>query len=164
MPRCSVCIHPNRKKIDAALAANATPLRRVAAEFSLTESSLRRHRDRHLPAKIAASAEARRVRESDDLGEQLRELRGKAADLLLRAEQSGDLRTALMATRELRNLVETMAKATGQLGDASTSVSVNVAVDTDAWPRLQLTIMQTLESFPDAKIAVADALQNEARR
>lgn len=157
MPRCRVCDHPRRKDIDATLVANTTPVRRIAADFSLTESSLRRHRDRHLPVKLARSAEARRVAESDDLGEQVRALRSKAFDLLHTAEVAGDARTALAAIGQVRGLLELQAKVQGQI-DSGTSVAVSVQVS-DTWPRLRSMILTALEAHPEARASVLSALE-----
>ena len=41
-PRCSVCSHPERSAIDAAI-LGSTPNRRIAAHHGLTEQAIRRH-------------------------------------------------------------------------------------------------------------------------
>lgn len=51
MPRCSICIHPNRAEIDKALIAGM-PHRRIAVQFGASATSLRRHRDAHLSKQI----------------------------------------------------------------------------------------------------------------
>ena len=47
--------------------------------------------------------------------EQLKELQVKALGILTKAEQAGDLRTALMAVREVRGTLEVVGKITGEL-------------------------------------------------
>lgn len=156
MPRCSVCDHSSRKTIDGALIANVTPLRRLAADSGVSESAMRRHRDNHLPARLARSAEARRVAESDDLAEQVRALRAKALDLLQTAEEAGDVRTALTAIRETRGLLELMARVQGAIDD-SQRVTVAVQVDT-GWPLVRSAILETLANHPAALHAVSERL------
>jgi hypothetical protein len=156
MPRCSVCDHANRKQIDLKLAANATPLRRLAADENVSESAMRRHRANHLPAKLARSAEAKRVAESEDLGEQVRALRAKAIDLLQQAEIDGDTRTALAAIRETRGLLELMAKVQGPIDDGQ-RVTVAVQIDT-GWPVVRSAVLETLANYPAGLLAVSERL------
>jgi multidrug efflux pump subunit AcrA (membrane-fusion protein) len=59
----------------------------------------------------AATNQAR----ADDLFAQVRELQARAAGILLRAERSGDLRTALTAIREARSNLELLARLAGEL-------------------------------------------------
>jgi len=48
---CTVCLHPERQEIDAAIIAGA-PNRRIATRHSLTEAAGRRHRATHLPTRL----------------------------------------------------------------------------------------------------------------
>jgi len=49
---CSVCQSEHRAAIDEALIAGE-PIRRIAAHSGASETALRRHRDRHIPATLA---------------------------------------------------------------------------------------------------------------
>lgn len=51
MPRCSICIHPNRAEIDKALIAGES-FRTIAGRFGTSRTSLGRHRDAHLAQQI----------------------------------------------------------------------------------------------------------------
>jgi hypothetical protein len=59
---CTVYAHDNRAAIDQRM-VEGKPLRRIAADSGLSETSLRRHRDDHLKKSLAKAAEQRRERE-----------------------------------------------------------------------------------------------------
>ena len=62
----------------------------------------------------------------------------------------------MAAVRELRGLVELLAKITGEL-DERPSVTVNLTASPE-WQHLQGVILAALARFPDAREAVAGAL------
>src|SRR5262249_32899229 len=47
MPDCSICNHPCREAIDAALREGAPSLRQLGATHGVSHSSLQRHKDSH---------------------------------------------------------------------------------------------------------------------
>ncbi len=69
---CSVCRHPERAAIDAALVAGE-PYRRVASRFETSEASIRRHKG-HLSQHLARAHEAKEVAQADSLLDQLKAL------------------------------------------------------------------------------------------
>lgn len=104
---CTVCAHSERPAIDRALVKGA-PKRRVAADFSLAESSVRRHAARHVPKLLSDASAAREEEErltAADLLSDLRDLQKTARRLLTKAEKMGDIPTALRAVGELRGLL-----------------------------------------------------------
>lgn len=56
---CTVCSHHQREAIESALVAK-TPNRRIAAQFAVPETSLRRHAREHLPQVLAHAAQSAR--------------------------------------------------------------------------------------------------------
>src|SRR5688500_17842396 len=59
MPRaCTICIHPQRDAIDKAIVSGESN-RRIAAQFGLAETSIRRHAETHLPASLLASEQVK---------------------------------------------------------------------------------------------------------
>ncbi len=154
MPRtCTICTHPERPAIDAALVAG-TANRRIAAQHAVSEQAVRRHQAEHVPAKLAKAQEAREVAQADDLLRDVRVLRGKAVALLLKAEQAGDLRTALAGVREARGCVELLAKLAGEL-DERPVVNVLVAPE---WLGVRAALLEALTPYPEARAAVSDRL------
>ena len=102
MPRrCTVCDHRERHNIDEVLVSGA-PYRSVAKRFRLSESAVYRHKTEHLPAHLLKAKEVEEVARADDLLEQVRNLQTHALDILERAEEAGDLGTALVAISQAR--------------------------------------------------------------
>ncbi len=155
MPRaCTICVHPDRDAIDRALVAGAAN-RRIAAQHAVSEQAIRRHRAEHLPEKLAKAEAAAEVAQADDLLRELRELRSKANALLLKAERSGDLRTALGSIREARACIELLAELEGELDRRP---HINLLV-TPEWVAVRTAVMTALAAHPDAKLAVVERLE-----
>lgn len=97
MPRvCTVCSHGARAEIEAAL-VEATPKRRIAADFGVAESSLRRHAEAHLPALLARAADAAEVVRADDLLGTARRIQAETLAVLDAAKAEGNLGGVLAA-------------------------------------------------------------------
>lgn len=150
---CTICSHESQDQIDRLL-LDGIPRRRIAAQFGVSETALRRHHGDHIPAKLAKAQEAAEVAQADDLLAQLKALRSKAIDLLIKSEKTGDFRTALAGVREARGCLETMAKLQGELSDQPT---INVLVS-PIWATTRDAIIESLLPYPDARIAVAERL------
>lgn len=133
MRTCTVCRHPNRDEIDAALLAGE-PERSIAARFgSLSRGGVQRHRALHIPTALTKGQDALEVARADNLIAQLGSLHDRAEAILTQAEAAGELRTALSAIRELRGNLELLAKLLGELKEAQVSeaspVNLTVMVD-----------------------------------
>lgn len=121
MPRtCTICKHPNRTEIDTAL-LRSDSLRSIMARCSVSMGALMRHRDRHLPVTLAHAKEARETEMGENLMATAQRLRARAMGILERAEAAGQLETALKAIREVRGILELLAKLTGELEDRGAS-------------------------------------------
>ena len=59
MPLCTVCTHPRRSEIDAALMLHRVGYRVVVRRYGLVLRSVKRHADNHLAALIQQSKELR---------------------------------------------------------------------------------------------------------
>src|SRR5215216_5788772 len=156
MPRrCTVCDHPERHSIDEALVTGA-PYRSVAKRFELSESSVYRHKTGHLPAHLLKAREAKEAARADDLLDQVRNLQAHALDILERAEETGDLRTALAAISQARGNLELLGKLAGEL-DERPVVNLNISPE---WLELRAVIVEALEPHPAVHRAVLRALEN----
>ena len=141
MPRsCTVCTHDARTEIDRALVAGDT-FRHIAARFDTSTGALQRHKADHLPVKLAKAQEAQEVAQADDLLSQVRDLQIRALAILDKAEEAGELRTALSAIREARGNLELLAKLLGELDDRP---QVNVLVSPE-WLELRAIIVGALD-------------------
>nr|WP_243430119.1 hypothetical protein [Acetobacter sacchari] len=156
---CSICTHPLARDIDRALVSPGGSYATVAGAFpGTTAKSLERHYKAHLLPRLerASGLAADHIGPSLGILSQLEELRGRAMDLLERAEKSGKLKEAIGAIREARGVLESQARLTGLDGSRS-QTTINV-INAPGWTVVQGSILTALESFPDARAAVVRAL------
>ena len=155
MPRkCTVCEHEKVEEINRLLLEGVS-LRDLAGRYSVSKTALHRHKQDHLPAKLVKAQEAREIAKADSLLDQVTELRDKALSILTKAEKAGDLRTALQGIKEARGCLELLAKLQGELQEQTT---VNILINPQ-WITLRTAILQALDPYPEARLAVAQALQ-----
>ena len=150
---CTVCKHPNRGAIDAALVAGGS-LRDIAGQYRISKSALARHKGSHIPAALALAQEAHEVAQAHDLLAQVRHLQTRTLAILDRAERTRELRTALAAIGEARRNLELLGKLAGELQQEGT---VTVVTHPD-WLRLRAVILATLEPFPAVRALLVQRL------
>jgi hypothetical protein len=156
MPRhCIICDHPERDKIDGFL-LKGDSFRVIAGQFSLSSSSLQRHKGEHLNGTLAKAKEVQEVAHADNLLDQVRDLQKKALSILSKAEAAKDYRAATGAIREARGCLELLAKLLGELNEEQT---INVLIAPE-WLTLRTVILEALQPYPDARISVARALES----
>src|SRR4051794_6058773 len=154
MPRvCTVCAHGDIVAINQSLLSGES-FRAIALRFALSVDALKRHKAGHISVTVAKAQEAAEVAVADDLLVQVRALRGKAMSLLLKAENAGDIRTALAGVREARACIELLMEVEGEL-DRRPVVNI---ITNPAWVELRTTLLQALLPFPEARVAVGAAL------
>lgn len=148
---CTVCTHPDRPAIDQML-LNSKPYRDIAGHTGLSRSALVRHKADHLPAHLAKSKQAKDLDSADALLEQLQALRTKAFVLMDKAEQAGELRTAIAGVKEVRATLELLLKLAGELRDAPTiTIELTLA-------KVEVALIRALAPYPEARAAAAAAL------
>lgn len=153
MPRrCSICAHDKRADVEALL-LEGVPLRNISERFSVSPAALSRHNAEHIPAQLSRAHDAGEVAAADSLLDQVRGLQHRTLAILEAAQSSRENRTALSAIGEARRNLELLAKLTQQLGDGSTTVNNYFIGD-----RVQTLIVEALEPYPDASLAVSEAL------
>jgi hypothetical protein len=156
VPRsCTVCVHAKREEIDRALVEGVSAAEISGRYRTVGERAVRRHRSNHLPAKLVMAEKAAQVAEADDLLEQVGDLQRRALAILDKAEEVGELKTALSAIREARGNLELLAKLLGEL-DERPVVNLNVSPE---WLELRTVIVTALEPHPEAMSAVVGALE-----
>ncbi len=155
MPRtCTVCRGPDRDALDALLLEGRVPLRELAASYSLSVSALQRHKSQHIPAAISQVVQARELGRADSLFDHVRGLQARSAAILEKAEGSGDLRAALAALRELRGILELLARLATRNG-----TMVEIAIVEEYVSK----IFDILYEFvPEDRLSAAIAKLNEA--
>ncbi len=128
MPQvCKICSSPQRAEVDAALIRGDGSNRRIASQLGVSEAAVRRHRASHLPQALVKSEAAQQLADSDSLVLEAKQVQGRAAALLTRAEeilekavQANDPRLALTAIksaapvlRELKGHIALRAELVG---------------------------------------------------
>lgn len=151
--KCTICAHPQREAIDKALLGGDS-YRNCSAMFRLSSTALYRHKLEHIPEKLALAKEAEQI-DADSLLDQVQDLQKRALTILRKAELSGDLRTSLSAIREARSNLELLARLLGELREGPT---VNILLSPQ-WVTLRSTILVALTPFPEARLALAEALK-----
>jgi transposase-like protein len=150
---CTVCTHPELEAMNQAL-VEGMPNRRIASHYGVTERAVRNHKAAHLPATLAKAQEAQEVAKADDLLDQVRDLQERALVILNKAEETGELRTALGAIREARGNLELLAKLLGELDERPVNVLIS-----PQWLELRAVIVTALEPHPEARGAILGALE-----
>ncbi len=160
MPRtCTICVHPERQAIDAALLAG-TPIRGIARTFRVSEDALSRHKEHVAPA-LAKAHEAAEVAKADDLLARVQGLVREADAILREARGEGEGRDphlALKAIDRLTKLTELFARLAGELREGGTTVNVAILTDSPQWGALRARILDALAPYPEALEAVRRAL------
>jgi len=142
---CTVCSHPEHEAINQSILGGESN-RRIATQFGITESAIRRHKP-HIPQTMAKAQDAAEAAHADDLLWQVKDLQCRALDILKQAENGGDLKTALTAIREARANLELLAKLSGELQENQT---VNIFVNPE-WVNIRGIILQVIAPYPEAK-------------
>ena len=156
MPRvCTVCNHTERERIDKHL-VGGEPLRNIAERFSLSTTSVHRHKN-HLNGTLIKAKVIKEITQADNLLDQVKDLQLRALNILSKTEEVEDWRAATGAIREARGCLELLGKLAGELKEGQT---VNVIVSPQ-WIELRTTIIEALEPHPEAKSTVLRALQGK---
>ncbi|HEV2460371.1 MAG TPA: hypothetical protein VGS80_18605 [Ktedonobacterales bacterium] len=154
MPRvCTICSHPQRPAIDAALVAS-TPYRAIARRFRVSKDAVARHGAEHIPAAISHAQEAREEAQALDVVKQLKAINGVALEILNTARRQSDPDIALKAIDRIHRQIELQAKL---LGDLDELPIVNVLLSPE-WVTVRSALMAALALHAQARQDVVTAL------
>lgn len=163
--QCTVCLHPKRHEIEAAV-AKGVAIRRAARDAGLIETSLRRHLancgSRARAARETAEARAlnRDLISGIGLAEATYELHERTLAILASAEKAADLRTALAAIREARENLSQLGDWNGKTKGATVNV-VNLMQHPDM-QRIAQVHEQLTRELPEAGARVAQLMRESA--
>jgi hypothetical protein len=149
---CTVCNHPNRANIEAAIVAG-TPNRDIACQFNVGRMAVQRHAAEHIAQEIKQSQQAKEEVHALDVARQLREMNTVSLAILQEARKAKENELALKAIDRVCKQLELQAKLLGYIDQPQ----VNIWVSPE-WGAIRTAIIQALMPFQDAKIAVAAAL------
>jgi hypothetical protein len=155
MPRsCTVCTHKNRAEINSALLANE-PYRSVAKRYGTSDSAMFRHKAEHLPLSLLKAQEVGEIAAGDRLAAELTDLKADVHRLKGKAEEAGDIRTALVAVDRALKAMELQAKLSQLINEGTT---INIVQD-PTFVQFNTLVVDALQPFPEARRAVLTALR-----
>jgi len=156
-PRCKCGQHPDHLELDAAYLRNEISLQQYAARVGCTRQSVDRHVKCHLPDALLAASDIAVVANGDTLLNQLQEARARALSLLYKAEDAQDTKVygpPVGYLREIREQLKFIAELEGRI---AAQPQVNIMVSAE-WVETRTQILVALDPYPEARLAVANAL------
>ena len=151
---CTVCTHPDRARLDAAVVGEHGSIRSIAKQAGVSDSALLRHSNNCLPARLVKGKEAQDEAQALDVVKQLRAINGAALEILRNARQRKDDDTALKAIARVEKQIELQARLLQLISDGPT---VNILVNPQ-WVELRAVILTALAPYPEARFALAEVL------
>lgn len=172
MPRvCTICTHPRRVGIEAAL-VTGTSYRVIVRQFGVSHDAIQRHALDHVRQRIAAHQDARDEAQALNVVKQLRTINGAALTILKDAHETGDHDLALKAIDRVQRQIELQAKLLGDLDDrAQVTVSVEMQQHKHYIVRqIQVALDAVLPDDPEVrerfteKLLEMDAAEEQAKQ
>jgi hypothetical protein len=163
--KCTVCRHPEVNAINGALFHGTKTWKELGKEYAFSHATIGRHKAHILRAAtvikapnshtLAATQQAvGMLVQGQDLMSEIRALKRKADALGAQAESSHDVRTALLAIRELTRLIELQGRLTLEVNAGRASDVANHPV----FHELSALIYTALDPYPEARKAVIAAI------
>ncbi len=152
--RCKICRCENVQEVNKML-IDGEKLQTIAGKFGFHVSSLSRHKQ-HIPDKLRAIATFNELQEGASLLHKIEALLQRAEGLLDQAEDSGDMRTAISAVREVRAVLELFGKASGELAPERVLIQVEPVISSIVMVlKQEIRDSETLQRISD-RIATVD--------
>jgi hypothetical protein len=167
-PKCTVCGHADRGRIDLLLAGGATQSA-VARKFGFHRNCIQRHFSEHLgserraqlvagPVKLHELAE-RAAEEGLSTLDYLALVRSRLTQQFLTASDAGDNGGAALLAGRLLECLRIAGQLNGELTRAASNITNNTLVlSSPAFADLQRMLVERLRPFPDARRAVMEGL------
>jgi len=159
---CGICIHPDRQKIEKEI-INGTSLRDIAGQFSVSKSSLARHKE-HLPP-MALEAVGREKTEQltnivDSVIRDFENVRKRFCTIADKAADVEDLDAEIAAMKEVRMTMTDTLKAKGMWAPAiANAVQVNVGTASLTTAPEYPILMAVLSRHPEIHSELSTALK-----
>ena len=111
---CTICIHPERAKIEAAV-TQGTSYRVISRQFSVGHDSVQRHAAEHIQETIQHVQVAKHEAQSIDVVKQLKTINSVTIAILTEARRANNNLLALSAIDRVQKQIELQAKLFGDL-------------------------------------------------
>jgi len=150
---CSVCAHSESFEINEALIVEGASVRHVAEQFGLSASAVQRHKS-HIPELLVQAREHADTYEAGAIFDRIERLERETLEQLEaeKASDEVDRRIVLQAIREQRGNIELVAKVMQLIDQAPKMELILIS------PQVQQVIIRALAPYPQARLAVANAL------
>jgi hypothetical protein len=132
------------------------PYRTIADRYGLSQSALKRHSKEHIPQLLVKAKQATEVADADDLLARVEELFEEAKEVLEAAKDTHDLRVVLAAIDRASRQLELLGRLRGELNEQPV---FNIITHPE-YVEARTLIVEALAPYPEAKDAVARALEN----
>jgi hypothetical protein len=168
-PRCSVCKHPDKWRIEL-LRAGGASLDSLAEKFSVGRDAIHRHWQAHVTADAKGSylagpsqmadLHAKAAAEGESVVDYFRIIRTALMASLTACSEAGDARGVAIVAAQLIATLEKLGKITGEIATIAGTLNVNVAVlQHPEFARAQAMLLKALAPYHDARMAVVAALR-----
>lgn len=151
---CETCRHSQRQEIDLALLAGES-LRSIAERTGLSHSSVCRHKRNCLPQDLLQARISKKILDSDFLVAKVSKLIRSVENVLQKAEEADKALLVLAAVRELRPTLELLQKFSTRSETQTQQPDFSVTAELTV---IRTAILNALQPFPQARVAVAAAL------
>jgi hypothetical protein len=152
--RCTICHHEEREAIERDI-LEKVPGREIAKRYeSLSQGAVQRHTDNHMAETLAKSRDVAEISDAERLQAELEQVKADVHRLKAKAEEEGDIRTALMGCDRALKALDLQARVAQLIQTAPT---VNVLVSPE-WVELRTVIVAALEPHTAARESVVRAI------
>jgi hypothetical protein len=153
---CTVCTHDEHHAINVEL-LHRVAYRNISERYGVSKAALSRHSQEHIPELLLKAYEAIERDDAEDLVGELAKVKTDVHRLRAKAEEEGDLRTALLGCDKALKALELQAKVEQLI---QTQPTLNIAlVEHPGYQRLEDAIFRALENHHEARWAVAEAVR-----
>jgi hypothetical protein len=122
-PRCTVCDHPQRNAIEAAVAVSS--LRAIAKQWGVSHTAVYRHKGQHLQPAVARAMARRETLGAEALVQKLLGYLEKAEAGIEIAKRTKDLQGLARCIKEARETAVYIGKTIGLWSDPKTSTIID---------------------------------------
>lgn len=153
---CTICINPRRDEIDRLL-LEGEPIEKIAADFDLSASSVRRHKAGHISAKLVRASDEREILAANHLLREMENLHRRTLDFLDAVEHGSDKRLFIAAIKEVRSNIELLIKLSVDLVERSGGGSFR---DDPEWVKVRIALIEAVGENPTLQTRLIEALED----
>jgi hypothetical protein len=170
-PRCQICDHPERWRIEL-LRAGGASLDSLAEKFSCSRDAIHRHWTRHVtddakagylagPSQMEA-LHTKAAAEGESVLDYFRIVRTALMSSMTACSEAGDARGVALVSNSLVGVLERIGKVTGEIATIASNLTVNnnlTLVNSPAFAKVQAAILRALTPHAAARLDVVAALR-----